>query len=1554
MSWAVAMSVIYLGEVNVRTSLRRSFALVATLLLSLATTVPAFSQGLFATVTGTVTDGTKALIPGVTIKATAVDTGVVSTTLTNDAGSYTFGNLAAGKYTLSASLTGFQTKTITDAQLSQGTSSRFNFEMNVAGAATQVEVTIAADSAIATQGASVGQELDRQKIADLPIVGNNVLDLITVMAGVQNVVATNPPSAANAFGRENTTFAGVRADNVMIVRDGIDMNDNRSPNGVYSITTINPDLVGEVRLILAPVDVELGRGNGSIQYTTRSGTNKFTGSAVWTFRNTALDPNTWANNRSQTVPLTASAETKALAAQGKADLALEPNWTNTQQGTISVGGPIIKNKTFFFGLFDLYTNHMRSLDNFIVLTPCAQQGIIRYFNTWNSTNVLGSENAVSATHVAVDQAGNPLPPSGPASGPSVGYDNSVQYRSLFGPLATMPTNNNCTGAAINPATLVPNGVSVTGPLGTNSGGWDQFRRQEDLSGYTARYLAGLPQPNNYEIGDGLNTAGYRILRRSKGVDNLFGSGEATGIRKQYNAKVDHNFNSNNKANVNFTYERTVSDDVFGAFPTSFSNSNFRHPIVITAGFTTTLSATLLNEARFGYRLQDLNVIAPMALPEDQDALAALFPAPVNGIKVVPFYGFTNTALSPPGSFVGTTPCPLHYGSRPPTNAPLPGAASGCNVSPTSKGKTPTWTFSDTVSWTHGAHAIKFSGELRLNSSKTETPGTGDFVGTSTYATATLGQCANGTGCASTQLGTTGANDFSNSNSRPATDPNNLLGLANTTRTSTQNLMNMLAGSLSNVAMQYYIDSPPASSTPAISDWRDFRNNEYINVTVKQTEFSAWIKDEWKIARNFTITPGLRWDYTGVPYLPNGTTIGMVGGGGAAFGISGRDFTGWMNPGARADATNFQFVGPNSPNPSVGAYPDIWGNFGPSFAFAWTPKMFGEGKTTIRGGYQITYSTGSPQPGTGRFSSYSNALTGAPGRTLVANANAQSGYLDLSNASNTLNPTNLTAILPIAPTVAPLQTQATVGPRNQALSVFDPNYTSPYVQNMTLSVTRNVNRNLTVDLRYIGTLGRKSYATQDLNLNNFRSNGLIAALNAVRAGDDANSHLLDQIFAGVNLCTSNTNATSGGCITPAAAGVASYGPINGSSPGQTAAAQIRAGGLGGNSLANLVNGSFAALAGTISNFNYNWGSGANPHVCAVNCTLPDPNPNNATVGSALRLNGFPDNFVVTNPQFSSVTYYTNWGSNNYHSLQAQTTWRPIQGVSGSFTYSWSRNLGLGNLTDPTNRAPDYTDIGNNPRHEFRSNGTFELPFGPNKLVAGNTSGWVARAIEKWQMGVIYNYSVGAPASITMNSMIYGNGLPDIRHEVDFNELAGVRWGIQNQNNLEGRYFDNGDQFVYVPDPQCIAVTSAQNLYSATGALGASRCTLQALAKVVPAGTPDSGTVASFYGTSTPPATVAADTRTVQIVLQHPQPGQRGNLGNNEIQGLGFYRFDANLGKTFRLSESKSLQVRFDALNVLNHPQPGNPNLNIDSTTAPFGQISGKTGTRTMQGQLRFSF
>lgn len=1537
-------------------------------LLALSIAIPGFSQGLYSAATGTVTDASGALIPGVEIKATNVDTGISSTAVTNETGTYNFPSLLPGNYTITAALPGFQTETIKDASLSQNTTNRFNFKLNVANANTQVEVTVSADTILSQQGGTVGQALNQTTVQNLPIVGNNVLDLITVMAGVENVVATDPPSASNAFGRENTTFAGVRADNVMIVRDGIDMNDNRSPNGIYSITTINPDLVGEVRLILAPVDVENGRGNGSIQYTTRSGTNQFRGSAVYSFRNNSLDPNTWANNRSQTVPLTASPSLLAAAQAGKANLALQPNWNNTIQGTVSFGGPIIKNKTFFFGLFDLYSNHQRELDNFQVPTPCQRLGIVRYFNGWNPTNALGTNNLTSAatpTLQSVDLNGNPVAPTSAAPGAPAGLDfTTLQYRSIFGPMQSVPTKSDCSDAPINTTTLVPNGVSLTAAPGSAGGPWDAFRRQLDPSGFITKMMALQynPLPNNYEVGDGLNTAGYRILRHFTGLDNLFGSGEATGNRKQYNVKIDHNFNAKHKANVNFTYERVVSDDVLAPFPAGMSDSNFRHPIVISAGFVSTLSPTLLNEARFGYRLQDLNVISPIELPQYQNQLKALLPAPINGIKILPFFGFTQTTLA-------NVPCPAYYGSRPGSSSPLPGQASaGCNIAPTSKGKTPTWTYADTVSWTHKNHSVRFSGEFRYNSSSTITPGTSDFTGSSTYVSATLGAQA-GTPSAP---GTTGSSDFSNSNSLPITDPNNLKGLGTTLRTNSQNYMNYLAGSLSNIAMQYYINSSKLSSPPAISDWKNIVNGgELFTINVVQKEFSAWVKDDWKVKPNLTLTPGLRWDYTGVPYLSDGTTTGLVGGGAAAFGLSGRDFSGWLNPGARGAATAIQFVGPGSPHSSQGAYPAIYSNFGPAFAFVWSPKMFGEGKTTIRGGYQITYSTGSPQPGTGRFASYSGALSSAPGRTNMPQASTlfNGSYLDLTTGSTPNQ--NLSTVVPALVPNAPPASSALYtpfGPRTSSLSVFDPNYKTPYVQNLTLSVTRQLNRALTLDVRYIGTLSRHSYATQNLNLNNFTTNGLVKALEAARRGDDANTGLLDQIFNGINLCTSATpgGAANGNCFAAPAGNP--WGPINGTT--QRAAAQMRASSTFAGNLAIANYAGAGGLASTIANFNYNWGSQTNPHVCAVNCNLPDPNPDGQTVGSALRLNGFPENFIWTNPQFSTLTYYTNWGWNNYHSLQAQITVRPTYGMSGTATWNWSKNLGLGTLTDPTNRRQDYTNVGTNPGQELRMNGLFELPIGPNKFLLGNSHGFIARAVEKWQLGLIYNLFQGSPVDITAAptsfGLEYGNGLPDVRHPVNFNKISGTRWGIKNATNaslVEGRFFDKGDVFTLVPDPQCGAVKAL----TATAApqpgqySAGTVCSLQALAMVVPQGTPDSGLGSSYGLTPTSPFV----SQNLQIVLQNPQPGVKGNLGNNAIRGLGSYRFDANFGKTFKVSENRTLVVRFDALNVLNHPVPQGPNgsanasLNIDSTTAPFGQFPGKgcgaSGQcRALQGQLRFNF
>src|SRR5688572_4277177 len=416
--------------------MKKFVTLAAVTLLVLAIAGPGYSQGgFFASVSGTVTDSTNAVIPGVTIRATGVDTGVITTALSNESGTYTFNNLNPGKYTISASLPGFQTKTLTDLNLSQNTSYRYNFELTVSGVNTEVAVSVSGDSILATSGASIGTVLAEQKVRDLPLVGNNVLNLITVLAGIENIAADNA-----VFGREATTFAGVSAQNVSIVRDGIQVQDNRYPNGINSVTTINPDLVGEIRLILTPVDVEIGRGNGTIQYSTRSGTNRYTGSAVWTFRNTALDPNSWTNNRNQ-APITPG---------GPSGLPLQPNWTNIHQGTVSFGGPIVRNKTFFFGLFDMNRNRSRALTNFPVLSPCARLGIFRYFNGWNNEDIFGDTNVTQANlarYPSVLPDGTPvnpmnngvttpggLPPDWATLNPGVPYDPALQHISIFGRL----------------------------------------------------------------------------------------------------------------------------------------------------------------------------------------------------------------------------------------------------------------------------------------------------------------------------------------------------------------------------------------------------------------------------------------------------------------------------------------------------------------------------------------------------------------------------------------------------------------------------------------------------------------------------------------------------------------------------------------------------------------------------------------------------------------------------------------------------------------------------------------------------------------------------------------------------------------------------------------------------------------------------------------------------------------------------------------------------------------------------------------------------------------
>src|SRR5215475_4333071 len=326
--------------------------LAATIVVITLSLSSSFGQTSNASVGGFVQDPSQAYIPGVTITVTNTATGVAVTAVTNESGAYNVPSLLPGPYKLAAELPGFRTQVFSDVQLGANTAARYNFVLQVGTASDSVEVTAEQTNLIAESSPTIGQVLTENKVRDLPLVSTNVLDLMKTMPGVQGGIYS-----------ATTTFAGISASAVNTTRDGLSVQEGRYAYGVGSTTLMNPDMVGEFRIILAPVDAETGRGNGQVQITTRSGTNQYRGAAVWNITNSALDANTWPANKTVAHGVwTPSA----------------PNWRNEHEYSVSLGGPIRKNKTFFFFLWDQNIENDRTQMRPLVLTDCARSGIFRY------------------------------------------------------------------------------------------------------------------------------------------------------------------------------------------------------------------------------------------------------------------------------------------------------------------------------------------------------------------------------------------------------------------------------------------------------------------------------------------------------------------------------------------------------------------------------------------------------------------------------------------------------------------------------------------------------------------------------------------------------------------------------------------------------------------------------------------------------------------------------------------------------------------------------------------------------------------------------------------------------------------------------------------------------------------------------------------------------------------------------------------------------------------------------------------------------------------------
>lgn len=1403
-----------------------------------------WAQSFNGQIGGVVQDSSRALIPGATITLTGQQTGVVTTTVTNEAGAYNFPSVLPGAYRLRAELPGFKPSTLTDVQVGGAAQLRLNFTLEIGSLTESVEVSVTSQALLTESSATIGEVLPEQRVRDLPIVGNDALALISIMPGVVD-----------------GTFAGVSTQQVNTVRDGLSVSDGRANNGVFGTTVINPDLVGEIRLILTPVDAEMGRGNAQVQITTRSGTNRYTGAAVWNVRNSGLDANTWDNNRN-------------INAAGVWD-PIKPNWENNHSISVSYGGPIVRNKTFFFALFENQLNYRRDLVNGVVLTKEARQGIYRYWEGWNPGNALSNipsfpASATNGTYPSVDFGGRPVaPPVFPNGTP---YTGSLRCMSVFGTVKF-------DGSPFTQADC-PGGIAT---IPTTGNAWDDNRGAADTTGYIRKVLSKMPDANYFGAGDGLNLARFQWVRGRHGAG---GAGISTGTdqntdRKQINLKIDQNIAAH-RLSVGWTYERNDGDNDISNWPGGLSYGMRRDPHVLTANFTSTLTPNLLNEARFGIRVTRYTPTGPWEASDTKELAEEFILPGRDGHRAVVNPGAGGFAFGTTNGVFAASPT-QYVG----VSAPL-------------------FTYSDTLSVTRGVHALKFGAEYRTQSG----------VGYNNFpCTCPLPRVTGGDGGIPSPL-------INSSSALP--------GLLTDSRTDTANMLYFLAGSVSNATMLYWIEG---EQNVTDGTWVNYTSGKKRREIVER-EWALFAKDDWKATRNLTLNLGLRWEYYAPPYIAGGLTTSTVGGGAGLFGVSRNDtgdlFSNWLQPGnvfltgygnrvSAANAlrcelpgcdpaklTSMEFIGPGTSQPDKDSIRPDRNNFGPAVGFSWQVPWFGEGRTTVRGGYQITFG------GAGRLAggasqnegSTENLFANVPGSTsqattIVGDFNGR--YLDLRNVPE------LVPVRPTSPAVPGGKLEIYI-PYAGVLDAMDPNYTTPYTQNYTLSVTRNVNRLISVDMRYIGTVSKKLRGNFDINASNvFYNPELFEALRITREGGDA--ELFDQMFAGLNVSGQTTG----------------YGPVGTTPAGgvlQRGSAHLR---RNPQFTTNLANGNFFAVASTLASLNTVTGN-----------TLQALPPGLTGVGRRVLRNGcdriangvtniptrcFPENFLQMNPQLGAANpasrYVTNSGSANYHSMQAQFTLRPAHGINFQGTYTWSRNMQQpgGGFTDPLNRAADYAVTGR--AHDFRANGGFELPIGPNKLLLGNSAGWLARLTERWQMNMIFQLGSGNRSSITASNMFYANGRADVVGPWN-NNGGKVTWGT----GTTGTYF-TGTPYITVPDPQCAAINRPDSM----GFNLSASCTLDAI----------------------------ADASTGQILLQQPQPGHRGTLGSQTVVLPGFRAFDANLQKSFRIGETRTVSIRMDATNVLNSPDVDNPSLAITSNNNTFGQVGGKgTSHREYRGQIRITF
>ncbi len=508
-----------------------------------------FGQAVYGSILGTVTDATGAAVAGATVTVTSETKNVSTVETTNDSGNYSVTHLTPDVYSVRIEGKGFKTLEFKDIQVSADTGSRIDGQFQVGSASEQVEVTAEAPQ-LKTDRADVAIEFSSRAIEDAPILNRNFTSFELLSPGTQKLVGWSHAATENPQGGQQIFVNGQHFSGTAFELDGTD---NQDP--ILGIIVVNPNLdaIQEAKVTLGNYDAEFGKAvAGVVTVQTKSGSNELHGSGFW-FRRTdataARDPFTQYNPDPVTGRLIPSSR-----------------W---QQFGATIGGPIVKNKLFFFGDYQTTRqkngiSNQESIPTALAKSTCLATGT--FCNLSDYAGHIGNGVLGDPTNYLYD--------------PSTGATDGSARKVFCGPLGdqTLAGCTGSTGGVLNQF-LIP--VSKLSPAAMNM-------------------LAAFPNPTN--------TGTCATAGSSGCLNNFVGAGAGPYNQNSFDTRIDYAASQSisvfGRFSLNyFTLSGAPSLGAVGGVgfgPGGLAGSSKVHNYSLATGVTKTFSSSLLGDFRFGY------------------------------------------------------------------------------------------------------------------------------------------------------------------------------------------------------------------------------------------------------------------------------------------------------------------------------------------------------------------------------------------------------------------------------------------------------------------------------------------------------------------------------------------------------------------------------------------------------------------------------------------------------------------------------------------------------------------------------------------------------------------------------------------------------------------------------------------------------------------------------------------------------------------------------------------------------------------------------------------